>query len=177
MKRKTPLYVHKKVAKGRTYYYFDMGQRDDRGSRILKRLPDIRAHGFGAAYQAAKAMRTRSGGDSGIKSFDWLVRLYERSTEFRKLATNSQRLYSRHLAYANEQLRSKHGRSAPLVIITAEQLMILRDKFAATPGKANAIIRSVGALYHWAGKPGRRYVKENIAADAGDERTDELVDE
>lgn len=163
MKKKTPLYVHKKVAKGKTYYYFDTGLRDDRGNRILKRLPDIRAHGFAAAYQGAKAQRTRSGADSGAKTFDWLVRLYERSSEFRKLADNSQRLYSRHLAYANENLRNRHGHSAPLVILTAEQVMALRDKYGETPGKANAILKSLGALFSWATKPGRRYLKENIA--------------
>jgi hypothetical protein len=162
MKRKSLLYVHKKLAKGKTYYYFDTGLRDDRGNRILKRLPDTRAHGFAAAYQAAKAMRTRSGADSGTKNFDWLVRLYERSAEFKKLKPNSKRLYSRHLAYANENLRNKHGRSAPLEIITAEQIIAMRDKYAETPGTANAILRSLGSLYHWAAKPGRRYVRENI---------------
>jgi integrase len=163
MKRKMPMYVHKKVAKGRTYYYFDTGQRDDHGNRILSRLPDIRSHKFGAAYQAAKGQRTKGAGDAAVKNFDWLVRLFERSTEFRALAENSKRLYSRHLAYANEEFR-KHGRSAPLGVLTAEQVITLRDKFGDMPGKANAILRSIGALYAWAGKPGRRYVKENIAA-------------
>lgn len=163
MKKKTPLYVHKKVAKGKTYYYFDTGLRDDRGNRILKRLPDIRAHGFGAAYQAAKGQRTKNAGDGGAKTFDWLVKLYERSPEFRSKAENTKRLYSRHLAYANENFRNKHGRSAPLELLTSEHLGTLKDKFADMPGKANAILKSVGALYAWAKKPGRRYVKENIA--------------
>lgn len=163
MKKKTPLYVHKKVAKGKTYYYFDTGLRDDRGNRILKRLPDIRAHGFAAAYQAAKAQRTKAAGSETAKTFDWLVRLYERSPEFRSKAENTKRLYSRHLAYANENFRNKHKKSAPLELLTSEHLGTLKDKFADMPGKANAILKSVGALYHWAGKPGRRYVKENIA--------------
>jgi integrase len=161
---KSLLYVHKKVAKGRTYYYFDTGLRDDRNNRILKRLPDIRAHGFAAAYQAAKAQRTRSGVDSGAKTFDWLVRIYERSPEFQKLAPNSQRLYSRHLAYANENLRNRHGRSAPLEVVSAQHLAALRDKYAQQPGTANAIMRSVGAMFHWAAKPHRRYVKVNLTA-------------
>jgi integrase len=42
--------------------------------------------------------------------------------------------------------------------------MALRDKYAEFPGKANAILRSLGAIYAWAAKPGRRYVKENIAS-------------
>jgi hypothetical protein len=161
--KKTPLYVHKKVAKGRTYYYFDTGLRDDRGRRLLKRLPDIRAHTFASAYQAAKAARSKNASDAGTKTFDWLVRLYERSPEFRKLKPNSQRLYSRHLAYANENFRSKHGFSAPLALLTGERVLILRDKYAETPGKANAILRSLGALFHWASNKGRRYMKDNIA--------------
>jgi integrase len=164
MKRKLPMYVHKKVSKGRTYYYFDTGQRDDKGNRLLSRLPDIRSHKWGAAYQAAKGQRTKKGPDTVVKSFDWLVQLFERSHEFRALADNSKRHYTRYLADANEEFR-KHGRSAPLALVTAEQVLTLRDKFGDQPGKANAIVRSIGALYHWAKKPGRRYVKENITAE------------
>lgn len=163
MKKKSLPHVHAKVAKGKTYYYFDLG-KDESGRRVLKRLPDIRTHGFTAAYQAAKAMRTKRDNSEGAKSFDWLVRLFERSTEFRALAESSKRLYSRHLAYANENFRNKRGLSAPLSQLSAEQVVMLRDKYAETPGTANAILRSIGALYWWAAKPGRRYVKENIAA-------------
>lgn len=156
------LYVHKKVAKGRTYYYFDMG-RDESGNRILKRLPDVRSHGFAAAYKAAKAQRTKQANQDGAKTFDWLIRTFEKSPEFRALAPNSKRSYLLHLGYANENFRSKTGRSWPLGIVGPEQVLALRDKFAETPGKANAIVRSIGALYAWASKPGR-YVKGNIAA-------------
>jgi integrase len=52
--------------------------------------------------------------------------------------------------------------SWPLSIITAEHVIALRDKFADKPGKANAVLKALGALYKWAGKPGRRYVKESI---------------
>jgi integrase len=163
MKRKMPMYVHKKVAKGRTYYYFDTGQRDDHGQ------PHSLAPSRYSLAQVRRRIPGRKGpadkgrGDAAVKNFDWLVRLFERSAEFRALAENSKRLYSRHLAYANEEFR-KHGRSAPLGVLTAEQVIALRDKFGDMPGKANAILRSIGALYAWAGKPGRRYVKENIAA-------------
>lgn len=151
-------HVHKKVAKGRTYYYLDMGR-----GRGLKRLPDIRSHGFAKAYQAAMAQRTK-GTTEAIKNFDWLCRLHERSPEYRALAENTKRLYARHLGYANANFRNVAGRSWPLNIITAEHVVALRDKYAETPGKANAILRSIGALYNWAGKPGRRYVKEGITA-------------
>jgi integrase len=157
-------YVHKKTAKGLTYYYFDTGMRDDRGRRILRRLPDARSRAFGDAYKAALAQRTKNAGAEGAKTFDWAVKLFERSSEFRAKSANTRRHYSLHLGYANANFRNKHGRSWPLAIVTAEHVVQIRDKYADHPGKANAILRAIGALYHWAGKPGRRYVKENIVA-------------
>jgi hypothetical protein len=106
-------------------------------------------------------MRTKGETVNGTKTFDWLVKLYERSPEFKSKAENTKRLYSRHLGYANAELRNKLGHSAPLAIITSEQIQIVRDKFADEPGKANAILKSVSALYAWAMKPGRKYVKDN----------------
>jgi hypothetical protein len=99
-------HVHRKKAKGRTYYYFDLG-RDNGGKRILKRLPDVRHRDFPAALAAAKAMRTKGEKANGAKTFDWLVKLYERSPDFRAKAENTKRLYSRHLAYANENFRNR----------------------------------------------------------------------
>lgn len=160
---KNLLYVHKKVAKGKTYYYCDIG-KDESGRRILKRLPDIRSHGFGKAYQTAKMLRTKNAGRDPAKSFDWLCRIYEKSPEFQKLSDNTKRAYSRHLGYANANFRSQTGRSWPLEVITPEHALALRDKYAETPGTANAVLRTLGAIYHWAGKPGRKYVRENVAA-------------
>ena len=159
---KLPRHVHRKKAKGHTYYYFDLG-RDEQHRRVLKRLPDIRHRDFASALAAAKAQRTKGEKANGAKTFDWLVRLYERSPEFKAKAENTKRLYARHLAYANTNFRNKQGHSASLSVLSAEQLVILRDKFADEPGKANAILKSVSALYHWAKKPGRKYVKDNIA--------------
>ena len=157
-------YVHKKSAKGKTYYYFDTGARDEKGRRILSRLPDVRSPKFAGAYQAAQAQRTKKTGAEGTKTFAWLCKLYERSPEYRKLANGSKAIYSRHLGYADANFRTADGRSWPLAIITAEHAVALRDKFAEKVGTANAILKSLGALYAWAGKPGRRYVKESIVA-------------
>jgi hypothetical protein len=52
-----PKYVRQKKAKGRTYYYFDAGKRDD-GSRELIALPHIKDARFGGALARAKATRT-----------------------------------------------------------------------------------------------------------------------
>lgn len=160
---KLPKHVHRKKAKGHTYYYFDLGL-DESNRRVLKRLPDIRHRDFAGALTAAKAQRTKGEKSGGAKTFDWLVRLYERSPEFKGKAENTKRLYSRHLAYANANFRNRLGHSAPLTALTAEQVVIVRDKYADEPGKANAILKSVSALYAWAMKPGRRYVKDNIAS-------------
>ena len=79
--KKLPKYVHRKNAHGRTYYYFDTGARDEKGRRILSRLPDIRDPKFGTALQSANAQRTKHRTANDVKSFDWLCRLYERSPE------------------------------------------------------------------------------------------------
>lgn len=164
MKKRLPKYVHKKTAKGKTYYYFDTGSRDEKGNRILSRLPDIRDARFGTALQAAAGQRTKRKGAENAKSFDWLCRLYERSPEWKKLSPSSKALYALHLGYANANFRTADGRSWPVGIITAEQAVAIRDKYAAKPGTANGILKALGSLYAWALKPGRRYVKENIAA-------------
>jgi integrase len=161
---KLPKHVHRKTAKGRTYYYFDTGNG-------LSRLPDIRDAKFPKALQNAKAQRTKKQGPDGVKSFDWLCRLYERSPEWRKLSASSKNLYARHLGYANENFRTADGRSWPVAIITAEQAVTIRDKYAAQPGTANGILKALGSLYAWALLPGRKYVKENITA--GIERLEE----
>jgi hypothetical protein len=153
------LYVHKKVAKGRTYYYFDLG-RDEDGNHILKRLPDVRSHQFAAAYQAAKSQRSKQTGGETAKNFDWLIRIYEKSPEFRSKAENTKRLYARHLVYANENLPQQYrAKLAAGALSPPSMSWRCATSTPRSPGTANAILKSLGALYHWA-KPGRRYVKE-----------------
>lgn len=163
MKTKTLPHVHPKKAKGKLYYYFDTGARKPNGARILSRLPDIRDPKFPDAYKAAKAQRTKKKGAEGVKNFDWLCRLYERSPEWRELSESTKALYTLHLSYANENFRSDGRGSWPLSIITDEHMLTLRDQYADKPGTANMILKAVGSLYAWGAKKGRRYVKENIA--------------
>jgi integrase len=162
VKSRLPKHVHRKKAKGRTYYYFDLG-KDAAGRRILKRLPDVRHKDYPSALAAAKAMRTRGDKATGANTFDWLVRLYEKSPEFKAKAENTKKLYSRHLAYANAELRNRLGHSGPLNVLSAQHIVIVRDKYADEPGKANAILKSLGAMFAWAMKPGRNYLKSNPA--------------
>jgi hypothetical protein len=157
---KLPKHVHKKTAKGRTYYYLNTGDG-------LARLPDIRSPQFPRALQAALSQRTKKRGPEGVKSFDWLCRLYEKSPEWRALSEGSKSIYALHLSYANAILRNAQGHSAPLSVITAEQAMTIRDRYADQPATANGIIKAIGSLYAWALTPGRKYVKENIVAGVG----------
>jgi integrase len=160
-------HVHTKTAKGRVYYYFDTGAKNERGGKILKRLPDVRDPMFAREYQQALSSRTRRATVESERTFGWLVRMYERSVEFRNLAANSRTNYTRHLGYAAANFRTDDGRSWPLEVLTAEHVLILRDKYAATPGKANACVRALGALFAWASATGRKYVSSNIASQIG----------
>jgi hypothetical protein len=158
-----PLHVHVKKAKGRTYYYFDTGAKKPNGARILARLPDKRDPNFGRALSVAKAQREKRLKIPQARNFDWLVRAFEMSPEFKAKSDNTKRLYGRHLGYANDAFRRGDGMSWPIDIITSEQIVALRDKMQKTPGKANATLKSLGALLHWASSGGRKYVASNFA--------------
>lgn len=159
----SPLYVHTKVAKGKTYYYFDTGQKKPNGQRILRRLPDKRDPRFGRALADALSARKKRENIPEIHNFDWLIRTFESSPEFKQKAASTKRLYSRHLGYASEMFRSGDGRSWPIDIITSQHVLALRDKLQDRPGTANATLKSLGAMMSWASKPSRKLIPSNIA--------------
>lgn len=146
---KLPRYVRPKIAKGRTYYYFDAGKRQG-GGRDLIALPHIKDPRFGGALARAQATRTNKENRKGTLTLDGLIRLYEKSPEFHKLADSSQRSYSRYMAKANELLRTKAGDSAPARKIEKSDILDIRDQLSATKGAASQVVRAVGALYSWA---------------------------
>jgi integrase len=160
-----PLHVHTKKAKGKTYYYFDTGQKKPGGQAILTRLPDKRDPLFGRALATARAQRNKREKIPEARNFDWLVRAYEASPEFKRKAANTKRLYSRHLGYASAQFRRRDGVSWPVEIIGSEHVIALRDKMQDTPGKANAILKSLSAMLTWASSGGRKFVSGNYAKD------------
>jgi integrase len=146
---KLPRYVRAKVAKGRTYYYFDAGKRQDGGRELIK-LPDIKDPRFGGVLARANATRTNRENRKGTLTLDGLIRLYEKSPEFHKLAESTKRSYSRYLARANTLLRTKAGDSPPARGIVKSDIITLRDQLADTKGAASQCVRAVGALYAWA---------------------------
>jgi integrase len=142
-------YLRTKKAKGRLYYYFDLGPSAD-GRRLLAKLPDIRDPRFGDCYARAKATRTNRRNRQGTLTLDGMIRAYEKSPEFRGLAQSSQRSYSRYLARANALIRDKRGESPPVKAIERKDVVALRDTLADTPGAASQAVRALGALFAWA---------------------------
>ena len=144
-----PQYVRVKKAKGRTYYYFDLGKGDD-GRRLLAKLPDIKDPSFGGSLARAKATRTSRKNRQDILTLGGLIRGYERSPEYRSKAAATKKNYSIYLAKANELIRSKSGESPPAKWIVKADVLALQDRLADTPGAANQTVRAIGALYKWA---------------------------
>ena len=85
-------WLRKKSAKGRDYYYFDAGTVE--GRRMLTPLPHIRDPRFGDCYARAQAERTRKKNRQGILTLEGLIRMYEKSPEFRGLSESTKRSYS-----------------------------------------------------------------------------------
>jgi integrase len=159
-------YLRHKRAKGRSYYYFDTGQRDSGGKPILTRLPDKRDLAFGGAYARALGARTHRANAraKGFVDLDELIRKYERSPEFKALAESSRRSYGRYLATANRLIRTTQGGSPAAAALEPRHVVQLRDTLADTPGAANQAVRALGALYAWASKPEQGHAKSNPAA-------------
>jgi integrase len=146
---KLPRYVRPKTAKGHTYYYFDAGKGPD-GKRALIKLPDIKDPRFGGALSRAAATRTNKQKLKGTLTLDGLIRQFEKSPEFDKLAASTKRSYLLYLGRANTLLRSKAGDSPPARAIAKSDVINLRDQLSVTKGAASQIVRAVGALYAWA---------------------------
>lgn len=154
-------YLRKKRAKGKDYYYFDLGKRTD-GTRELLPLPNIKDPRFGDCYARAKATRTNRRNRQGVLTLDGLIRQYEKSPEFRGLSESSKASYIRYLAKANALMRTRTGDSVPVKGIERRDVIALRDALADTPGAASQAVRALSSLFAWAIDNER--AKENPAA-------------
>jgi integrase len=141
-------YLRAKKAKGRVYYYFDLGNDAD-GRRVLSKLPDIRDPRFGDCYARAKATRANRRNKQGTLTLEGLIHSYEKSPEFRCLATASQTSYTRYLAKANSLIRTRGGDSPPAKSIERGDIVKLRETMADTPGAASQALRVLNALFKW----------------------------
>jgi integrase len=149
MPPKLPKYVRHKKAKGRDYYYFDTGRKDERGTPILSPLPRRDDPNFGRALADAQAARTKRANTSTVLTLADLADLYEKSPKYRNLAKASQELYTLYLRRARAALGT-----APADKLEPKHIRIVRDRMAETPSAANATVRAIGALYDWARRAG-----------------------
>jgi integrase len=138
-----PKYVKRVRSKGREYLYFDTGKVID-GKRLMTRLPPLRSMEFGGSYAALMGHRNRKA-KSVLMTVPILVDLYQRGAAYCALAPSSRKLYDIYLRRLEKDLPT-----APVTGITKGDIRTLLDKMAATPGAANAFLRTAGALFSWA---------------------------
>lgn len=145
-----PKHVRRKVAKGRTYYYFATGVKVG-GKEVLKRLPDVRDPDFGRMLSAAQSGRTRREKVTGLLTVAGLADLYEKSPEFRSKAATTRRSYELNL----DKIRKDAGLSiAPADALRPADVRLLHDSMADQTGAANQFVRVLGSLYSWGRKRG-----------------------
>jgi integrase len=156
-KVKLPRYVRHKKAKGKSYLYFDTGQKTDEGKPIMAPLPSIDDPGFGRALGVAQGRRKARGNVPQSLTVAGLANLFEKSVEFRHFAAKTQTIYSLYLG----QIREKLG-IAPAGELTKAHVLIIRDRMSERHGAANQIVRTLGALYKWGRN--REHVANNPVA-------------
>jgi integrase len=138
-----PKYVKRVRSKGREYLYFDTGKVVD-GKRLMTRLPPLRSMEFGGSYAALMGHRNRKT-KSTLVTVPVLVDMYQRGAAYGALAPSSRKLYDIYLRRLERALPT-----APVNGITRGDMRTVLDKMAATPGAANAFLRTSGALFAWA---------------------------
>lgn len=163
MPRDLPKHVRRKVAKGKTYYYFDTGTKAN-GKPVLKRLPDLRDPDFGRMLSAAQSGRTRRGKINGVLTIAGLADLYEKSPEFRKLAPRTRQNYECYLDRARQRLGI-----APANELKPQDVRLVHDEMADQTGAANQFVRVLGSLYSWGRKRGHVAAKPTEGVDLFDE--------
>jgi integrase len=158
-----PKHVRRKVAKGRTYYYFATGAKVA-GKEVLKRLPDVRDPEFGRALSAAQSGRTRRQTVKGVLMVPALADLYERSPEFRRLADATRRSYELNLDKMRKRLAE-----VPADALQPKHVRLVHDEMADQTGAANQFVRVLGSLYSWGRKRGHVTAKPTESVELFDE--------
>lgn len=131
-------------AKGRDYYYFDTGTKNEAGKPILKRLPDISDRRFGAVYAAMQAHVSRRMTMVPRLTVSGLIDLYQRGPAYRALKPASQRNYDLQLRKLNEAVGN-----AGVDEIERRDVIALLDSLADRPATANIVLAVFRALYKW----------------------------
>lgn len=128
------------LAKGK-YWRFRRNGRDTK----IKGEPGSRE--FFTHYNALMEQETGRTASTGPEkgSFNWLIKRYEKSAEFRALQDVTQKDYSRTLRVLEADLGAQ-----PYAYITRKMVKAVRDDYADTARKAHKIKQMVSRLYSWA---------------------------
>lgn len=145
-----PKHVRRVVSKGKTYYYFNTGKLVD-GKVKWARLPDIRSADFGGSYATMLGHRNRRPKNSGL-TIPELVNLFQKSPQWRELASSSRANYDIYLRRLQSLLPT-----APVGEVSRADLRLLIDGMADTPGAANLFLGTCSSLFKWAVE--REYVQ------------------
>lgn len=143
-----PANVRRVSARGRDYYYFQIG-RGTKAEQPRIRLPDDpRSPEFWAAYRAAKGAADPLQNEN---SFNKLIAAYQKSPQFSCLAASTQRNYRRY----HEIIRASWGH-LDVGEVEPRHVLELQDAYQEQAPTANALIRALSALLHWSVPRGYR---------------------
>lgn len=143
MVRKPPKLPHVKLVKrnGRTYAYFNTGQKRD-GKPIYAALGSPASVGFFDRYAALVAGRTKR----GMKAYDvaGLVNDYLASATFTKLSESTQKNYRNHA----EKIKGEWGDFRANDLQSADVRLAVEGG-GWGPGTSNMVLAVLGAVYRW----------------------------
>lgn len=141
-----PRGVHRVVARGREYFYFQLGRgTKHEGERV--RLPDDpQSPDFWSALRQAQGIMGITHGETVNAAIDD----YLASPRFLRLGDGTQDQYKRALKIAREAWGS-----LPLAGLEPQHVQQVIDGLIETPGKANNFLGALRALSRWAIRAGR----------------------
>lgn len=132
-------FVHRK---GRTYAYFNTGQKKSNGAAIYAPMPPFGSVGFYDTYATMLAHRTKRG--TAAYTVAQMAREYEYSSTFKDLAKGSQDLYSITLRRISALLGE-----FPANDLERGDIQPVLDNEMSGPGAHNIFVAVLGALYKW----------------------------
>lgn len=132
---------------GKVRFYFDTGAKNARGKIVYRRMPDIAEPNWGNVYAALKAARTRRADIAPEFLVPDLIRLYEKSPEFRGLSKGSQTTYGFYLAKLAEEFDKAPARS-----VERRDIYALIDGMADRPAAANMALTVARNIWTWGAK-------------------------
>lgn len=132
---------------GRVRYYYQEGRNTPNAGPRTRLPDDPHSPEFWAALNLARGITpaTPKPPPETDKTIEMMVSAYMASPRFQKLAPSTQREYTRYLT----MLQTELGNEEPTALEPAHVATIRDNLGAETPGKANAMVAIIGALFAW----------------------------